>query len=704
MEQLPLSIADYLSSQMIGDRAVAYFAIDESGIVRNSGGDLGRFGIDMPKSGWDVTTRLVFMVGLLPQDDPFLKLHAIELSADITVDAHLLKTDTGYSLLLLDCTEEGRRKREVQQKANEQALLREKKRNSVMNETNLEDILSALNVSAMERSSDGSFIHIGKPPVWMEQFTGNLEKDLSGPDTESDISFLGNFLIEAGEFWEKKKSGCVRSGIWIEGDASGNKYMFEAIALTSNNRQLLIVARDQKFYKDQQSLIQKGRELALDYQILAKLEDELRLAKAELEMKVKARTEELEHSNQRLAEELEEKRRLEEERTRMERQLLHAQKMEAIGTLAGGIAHDFNNILSAIVGFTELSLMDSDLNSMLKENLEKTLGASFRAKDLIRQVLTFSREAKEEPKPIPIKQVVAEVLDFFRASFPTSIEIKQELISDGTVFADPSQIHQLIMNLCTNAGYAMEKDGGGILSVTLTDVTLDLKKYNNVPMLPGGDYVRLSVQDTGCGMAQETVDKIFDPFFTTRKDGKGTGLGLSVVHGIVKSCKGEITVDSELGKGTTFHMYLPTYEMYYEQASPSRKAIPQGGERILVVDDDPVQMEIAGRQLEMLGYVVTTFTDSSEALRYFLDQPQSVDIVITDQTMPKISGTILAEEMLKIRPALPIIICTGFSDNIFEEKIQAMGIRGYLMKPLSIRELAAAIRKCLEPSGKTRDK
>jgi signal transduction histidine kinase/ActR/RegA family two-component response regulator len=696
MECLPAPIAAYLCSEMIGKRTVAYLILDGRGMVCDGGGDLDRFGVDMTGTGWDVTNRLVFMVGLLPLDESSLKLQAIRLGPDMTIDAHLLKTDAGYSLLLVDSTKEGRAKKKVQQKANEQSLLREKKRGSGMNETSLKDILSALNVSAMERSSHGGFVPIGNSPEWMAQFKETLDLSGSSSDVENALSFLGNFLIEAVEFWDKQISGCVRSGIWIEGDAAGDKYMFEAFALTSFERQILLVARDQKFYKDQQTLIQKGRQLALDYQTLSKLEDELRRSKSELETRVKARTEELEEANRRLAEELAERKRLEEERKKIERQLLHSQKMEAIGTLAGGIAHDFNNILSAIVGFTELSLMCSDPQPKLKDNLEKTLRASFRAKDLIRQILTFSREAKEEPKPIQIKTVVSETLEFFRASFPTTIDIKRDLKSDGTVFADPSQIHQLIMNLCTNAGHAMEETGGGTLSVVLRDVVLDSMKDPNDPMLPMGDYIKLSIQDTGCGMAMETVDKIFNPFFTTRKNGKGTGLGLSVVHGIVRRCKGAVTVESAPGKGSTFHVFLPNYEIYSAKKGAAPEIIPQGGERILVVDDDPVQMEIAGQQLKMLGYAVSTFTDSSEALQHFREQPENYDLVITDQTMPKISGTVLAEEMLQIRPELPIIICTGFGDNVFEEKVHAMGIRGCLMKPLSIHELATAIRKYLE--------
>jgi signal transduction histidine kinase/ActR/RegA family two-component response regulator len=694
MEGFPTSVADYLYSQTIGDRASAYLLLDRKGVVLDSGGNLDRFGIDMPESGWDVTNRFLFMVGLLPLEGPFLKLNDIKVDQDIMTDAHLFQTASGYGLLLVDATEETEKKKKIQQKANEMTLCREKKSVFAMNKTNLEDILSALNVSATERSPDGSFIPIGTPPKWMGQFGAAL--DSAG--TEADLSFLGNFLIEAMEFWKKNKSGCVRSGIWVEGDVEGDKYMFEAIALTSLQKQILIIARDQKFYKDQQSLIQKGRQLALDYQALAKLENGLQKARAELEMRVKTRTEELEQSNRRLAEELEERKRLEEERTRMERQLLHAQKMEAIGTLAGGIAHDFNNILSAIVGFAELSLIYPKLDAALKTNIEKILNASFRAKDLVRQVLTFSREAKEEPKPIMIKPVVEEALDFIRASFPTTIEIKRDLNSNGTIFADPSQIHQLIMNICTNAGHAMET-GGGILSVNLCDVTLNPAEKEDALVLPAGDYIRLSVKDTGCGMTPDTVDKIFDPFFTSGKGGKGTGLGLSVVHGIVKSCMGAITVESTVGMGSTFHVFLPTYEMYSAQTSPEKKSLPTGGERVWVVDDDPMQTDVAAQQLQMLGYAVRTFTDSTQALRCFMEQPRNVDIVITDQAMPGLSGTLLSEEMLKIRPDLPIIICTGFCDDIFEEKIHDMGIRGYLMKPLSIAALAASIRKCLEPDA-----
>ncbi len=699
MEDFPHSVAAYLSSQMIGKRAAAYLILDQHGIVRDSGGNLDRFGVDLTGSGWDVTDRLLFMVGLLPMESPFLKLYTIKLNRDIAIDAHIFKIDTGYGLLLLDAGENEMRKKKIQQRANEMMLLRGKKK-SAMNEIHLEDILGALNVLAVERSSNGSFAPFGTPPQWMDKFAATLGKNNDGSDAEDDFSFLGNFLTEATEFWNKKKAGCVRSDIWVEGDASGNKYMFEAIALTSLDKQILIIARNQKFYEDKQLLLQKGRQLALDYQALAKLEESLQRARSELEMRVKARTEDLELSNRRIAEELKERKQLEEERARMERQLLHAQKMEAIGTLAGGIAHDFNNILSAILGFTELSLIHPDLDPELKENLEKVLNASFRAKDLVRQILTFSRETREEPKPLLLKPVVAEALDFIRASFPTTIEIRRELKSNGTIFANPSQIHQLIMNLCTNAGHAMEGDGG-ILSVTLSDVEINSMEEKETPVLPSGAYIKLSIEDTGCGMAADTINKIYDPFFTTRKNGKGTGLGLSVVHGIVKSNKGVVTVDSKPGEGSIFHVFLPKYEIHTDHAKPQKTALPHGGERILLVDDDPLQTDIAVQQLKVLGYSVTTFTDSTRALRYFMKQPHSVDIVITDQSMPGLPGTVLAEEMLRIRPELPVILCTGFGDALLEEKIHAMGVRGYLMKPLSIRDLATAIRRCLEPSGES---
>ncbi len=695
MKHFPSAIVSYIHSHKIEVEISAYLTLDHQGFVRGSGGDLSRFGIDGTGTGWDVTTRLSFMFGLLPLEGPFLSLEAIKLSPETIADVHIFQIDNGYGLLLLDTTEKGNRQKKVQQRVNEMKLRRNDMKFAAMNEMHLKDILSALNVLALERSSDGSFVLLSTPSDWMAQFSATLQNSNDESSVPNDCTFLGNFLIEASEFWNKKKPGCIRSGIWVEENSAGNKYMFEAIALTSLDKHILIIARDQKFYQDKQLLLQKGRELALDYQALSKLEEGLQHARAELELRVKTRTEELELSNKRLAKELKERKRLEEERARMERQLLQAQKMEAIGTLAGGIAHDFNNILSAIVGFAELSLMSSELDPTLIENLEKILSASSRAKGLVRQILTFSREAREDSKPIRIKQAVTEAIGFIRASVPDTIEIVHDLQSEGTIFANPSQIHQLIMNLCTNAAHAMQENGG-ILSVSLDNLSINSFDRNDTSALPSGDYIRLSVKDTGHGMTANTIEKIFDPFFTTRRDGQGTGLGLSVVHGIVKSNKGTIAVESKPGKGSVFHVYFPLYDTNYVQTPPEETVLPRGNERILVVDDEPMQTEIAIKRLQMLGYSVSSFTDSTQALRFFMKDPECADIVITDQAMPGLSGINLAEEMLRIRPDLPIIICTGFGDSIFEEKIQAIGIRTCLMKPLSIRDLATSIRNCLD--------
>jgi signal transduction histidine kinase/CheY-like chemotaxis protein len=564
-----------------------------------------------------------------------------------------------------------------------------------MNKTHLEDILSALNVSALERLPNGAFVPMGEPPEWLHQFSIALGEKKHGSDSDAHFCFLENFLIEATQFWEGKKKGCLRSGIWIEGNKSGKKFMFEAIAITSTKKHILIITRDHQIHTEKQSFLQKGRELALNYQTLEKLEKGLQKARAELESRVKQRTNELEVSNKRIAEELRERKRLEEKSSRMQRQLLEAQKMEAIGTLAGGIAHDFNNILSAIVGYTEISMIQSGTNEPLKDNLEKILGASFRARDLVKQILAFSCQAKEELKPVRIRPIIAEVIDLIRASLPPGVEIRSQFRSDRSVFADPTQIHQVVMNLCTNAIQAME-NSGGILTVSLKSITIRPKQVGEITGLHGGPHIQLSVQDTGCGITAENITQIFNPFFTTRKVEKGTGLGLSVVHGIIKSCRGAITVDTTPGEGTTFHAYIPEYTAPTIQKTIVTQMPPKGSERILFVDDDPVQTELAVKRLGTFGYDIITFTDSTQALLFFAEQPQRVDIVITDLLMPKLSGEMLAEEMLRIRPDIPIILCSGYSELISEESARAMGIRDYLMKPIAIGDLARSIRISLD--------
>ncbi len=393
-------------------------------------------------------------------------------------------------------------------------------------------------------------------------------------------------------------------------------------------------------------------------------------------------------------EDITERKRSEEERAEMETRLRQSQKMEAIGTLAGGIAHDFNNILSAIFGYTELAIDEKDPERRQQDLKQVRLGAE-RAKELVKQILAFSRRAEQERHPLQVKFVMKEAMKMLRSSIPTTIEIRQDITANPTVLADPTQIHQIIMNLCTNAYHAM-RETGGILAVSLSEIEIRGEDEGYGELVPGR-YMKLEVSDSGCGIAPEVKDKIFEPYFTTKKTGEGTGLGLAVVHGIVKSYNGHITVYSEPGRGTTFHVYLPVIE---ENAAelPAEEAyadIAGRGERILFVDDEPQLREFAERLFSKNGYQVTTFTNGVQALEEVTEHPDRFDLIITDMTMPYMTGTELAQKILGIRPDMPIILCTGQSELVNREKALAMGICNYLSKPVIKHDYLSAIRKAL---------
>jgi len=419
-------------------------------------------------------------------------------------------------------------------------------------------------------------------------------------------------------------------------------------------------------------------------------EEALSSARDGLEVRVQERTAELSETYEAL-------RRETEERQLAEARLRQVHKMEAIGTLAGGIAHDFNNILAAIIGFSEMAIDKSPEGSPVRHHMERVLGAGIRGRDLVRQILAFSRQTDQEKEPLKIAPVVREALELVRASLPSTINIRTKLQGTlGFVLADRTQIQQIVLNLCTNAAHAMRHTGGAI-SIILDGFSFSSPEDAPDSTMSPGLYARLSVEDTGEGMSSETMEHIFDPFFTTKLPGEGTGLGLSVVHGIVASHGGTITVSSEAGIGSVLTVYLPKL---IQERTPDPgdgdESIPRGHERILFIDDEDELAALGREMLTDLGYRVTSKTGAREALALFRLDPSRFDLVITDQTMPGLTGEELVREILVIKAGMPIIMCTGYSPLVDSETALADGVAAFAMKPLTKKEMAVTVRRALD--------
>ena len=385
-------------------------------------------------------------------------------------------------------------------------------------------------------------------------------------------------------------------------------------------------------------------------------------------------------------------------RKTLEAQVLQDQKMESLGTLAGGIAHDFNNILAGIIGYADLLKDDLPVSSLSRNHLDQIFKAGNRAKELVKQILTFSRKDIAREGPIELTPIIKEVLKLMRASLPSSIEIKEEINTPpySCIIANPINIHQVLVNLCTNALHAMQ-DEKGILTIKLNKVNLTEADVAFEPDVSAGSFIELIVSDTGCGMDGRTIERVFEPYYTTKKAGKGTGLGLALVHGVVKRSGGFIRVESELNKGTTFHVYFRSVgEQTDITEQKPNKGLPHGNERILAVDDEAIIADMYKATLEHLGYTVTTVNQSEKALEIFQSSPESFDLVISDQTMPHLTGAELAEQILQIRSDIPVILCTGYSSLMSESKAKEIGIEKFVMKPVSGRDLAAIVREALD--------
>jgi len=429
--------------------------------------------------------------------------------------------------------------------------------------------------------------------------------------------------------------------------------------------------------------------------LLEKEQDKVKSANNALEKRVQERTRQLTSANKDLKKEIEIRKHHQQEKAKLEQQLLQLQKMETIGTLAGGIAHDFNNILTPILGYTEMALEELSEESVLRYDIEQINSAAVRGKDLVQQILTFSRQVDFDKKPLKLERVVNEVMKLIRASFPSNIEIRQDLdMATGTVLADATQMHQIIMNLCTNAYHAMMKKGG-VLRVNLDRVELDGETMTGSVKLQKGTYVRLTISDTGHGMDQRTMERIFEPFFTKKEVGSGSGLGLSVVHGIVSNYNGGIEVESEIDRGSRFIIYLPQHsddEISVQSDSPK---IKKGYGSILFVDDEKEITFMGKRMLESLGYTVDIKTDGFTALEEFKKDPLKYDLLVTDQAMPKMPGTELIGKVREIRPDLKTIIITGYYDSIPRSDIEKYKIQDIISKPIILSEFSELIRKVL---------
>lgn len=378
----------------------------------------------------------------------------------------------------------------------------------------------------------------------------------------------------------------------------------------------------------------------------------------------------------------------------VEEQLRQAQKMEAIGTLAGGIAHDFNNILTAILGYSELCLMEIDAEHPLKSKITAIAQSGERAKELVYQILAFSRSDEQVTIPVRMDLILKETLKLLRPAIPSSINIDLHINTKTSVMGEPTRLHQIFMNLCTNAYQAVDASDG-VLKIDLK--TVELAENSELPLnLPAGTYVELSVRDNGCGMTEETILRIFDPYYTTKEKGKGTGMGLAVVHGIVTNHGGEIVVTSEPGVGSEFTIYLPATNVGGDDMKEIKMVLPVGDENILVVDDEIDIVKIEEEILKNQGYNIISTIDAEEALALFWADPEQFDLIITDMTMPKLTGLRLAEKIKEINPEMKVVICSGYNEHLTEKNCHEKGVDGYITKPISMEKLVQTVRRVLD--------
>jgi PAS domain S-box-containing protein len=392
------------------------------------------------------------------------------------------------------------------------------------------------------------------------------------------------------------------------------------------------------------------------------------------------------------------RRKAEESLRESERQLRQAEKLEAIGSMAGGIAHDFNNILTPILGNAQMGMRKCEDGSLMHTFMSEILKASQRAKNLVNQILTFSRRNEKDGAPIHILPIAKEVLKMMKTSMPDSFEIRRVIKAENDVVnADPTQLHQVFMNVCTNAWHSMKEQGQGTLEMRITEFVHESDTHGKMKDLEPGKYIRVSVKDTGHGMDSDTMKHIFEPFFTTKRSGEGTGMGLPVVHSIVASFNGAVTVESGVGEGSTFHIMLPLCEQSEPvTAEETEQSLPGGSESVMVVDDQPEVLRVVTRMIESLGYSPVATASGEDAMKLFKAAPDRFELILADEVMPGMNGHELAQQVFETRPGLPFVIYTGYSDSITEDSVKDMGVRALLVKPLVLHDLAYTLREALD--------
>jgi signal transduction histidine kinase len=686
----PEAFREHIAGQRLTDDHAAFAELDEHGRVGRCGGRLALFGSSGLAVGERCADALPCLEGMVPATGAPALLPRVTVAPGVCVDVHVFPTAAGTGVLLEDVTEAVQRDRGLHQRANELALLR---RDAVLAGPDLRDLFRALHTLCVELEDGDRLVPVVAPPAWVGPFVPLLDDPFRDWSADPALAFLGQFLEEARALWDRGAFGSLRSEAWSREEPDGTEFLYEATAVHTGRRALLLVQRVPGADADRRVLIQKGRELALSHHASERDRVALARARSGLEEQVLARSRELEQANARLTEALRYRYELEQERAEILERLQQAQRVEALGTLAAGVAHDFNNVLAAVMGFAELGLEQPQSGPSARDNFGNILQAGERARKLIGQLLAMSRDAGGERSLVVLRDLAAEVLEQVRASAPRNVHVVAELDDPVRVRGDPTQLHQVLMNLCANAVQAMEP-GGGTLRVTVGHRYLGPDDVRADPRLEPGPFAVVDVRDTGEGIAREYLDRIFDPFFTTKGPGEGTGIGLAVVHRIVAHARGAVAVDTERGAGSRFRVYWPSAdeELPAVRQEPVRPV--EGRERVLFVDDEPMQGELARRALGALGYRVRSFPSGPEALAAFLEAPGTFDVLVTDLAMPGLPGQAFVERVRRERPELPVIVCSGHFPPDVEAALRARGVR-CLRKPARWRTLAEALREVL---------